>query len=250
MIEDLHSHTGYSFCGKDDPQQVVDAAIAGGIEVLGISDHNHGVGYRNLEAFLRNEPPPENYQQNLNEYYHCFDELRRKNREKITLLRGIELCTHTDNQGALPAGMDVSFFDYCLVENLDAPNSITHGDLFAFAQRCGCKTGVAHTDLFAFIHSLGQDPLNYFSAMAQQGIFWELNVSYDSIHNFHEHAYVKAFFADEQQQEIVRRSGVELSVGFDGHRCAEYRADRVRETCARLEELGIPLAFSKGLPAD
>ena len=44
MIQDLHSHTYYSFCGADTPEAVVETAIAGGIELLGITDHSHGVG--------------------------------------------------------------------------------------------------------------------------------------------------------------------------------------------------------------
>ena len=47
MIQDLHSHTYYSFCGADTPEEVVEAAINGGIELLGITDHNYG---------LRNHP--------------------------------------------------------------------------------------------------------------------------------------------------------------------------------------------------
>ena len=34
MIQDLHSHTYYSFCGADTPEQVVETAIAGGIELV------------------------------------------------------------------------------------------------------------------------------------------------------------------------------------------------------------------------
>ena len=49
MIQDLHSHTYYSFCGKDTPEAIVEAAIAGGIEVFGISDHNYGIGYARLD---------------------------------------------------------------------------------------------------------------------------------------------------------------------------------------------------------
>ena len=44
MIQDLHSHTYYSFCGKDSPETIVEAAITGGIELFGICDHNHGIG--------------------------------------------------------------------------------------------------------------------------------------------------------------------------------------------------------------
>lgn len=46
MIQDLHSHTRYSNCGRDEPALVVEAAIQGGIELLGISDHNYGIGDR------------------------------------------------------------------------------------------------------------------------------------------------------------------------------------------------------------
>ena len=32
MIQDLHSHTRYSNCGRDEPALVVEAAIQGGID--------------------------------------------------------------------------------------------------------------------------------------------------------------------------------------------------------------------------
>ena len=51
MIQDLHAHTYYSFCGADTPEQVVETAIAGGIEMLGITDHNYGIGYGIKLAF-------------------------------------------------------------------------------------------------------------------------------------------------------------------------------------------------------
>ena len=49
MYMDIHSHTYYSKCGKDDPHAVIDAAIAGGIEVFGLSDHNYGILDRKRE---------------------------------------------------------------------------------------------------------------------------------------------------------------------------------------------------------
>jgi hypothetical protein len=51
------------------------------------------------------------------------------------------------------------------------------------------------------------------------------------------------FFESEEQQDIIRRSGVRVSIGFDGHRCAEYLPNRIREYCEKLHDLGIPLAF-------
>lgn len=63
MIQDLHSHTYYSFCGKDTPEAIVEAAIAGGIELFGISDHSQGVGYSRFDVYkLPNEVLPSQYE--------------------------------------------------------------------------------------------------------------------------------------------------------------------------------------------
>jgi hypothetical protein len=105
--------------------------------------------------------------------------------------------------------------------------------------------GIAHTDMFAFVEKIGEDPLEYFSKMAEAGIFWEMNVSFDSIHNYREHEYVKEFFANGEQQKIVRDSGVRLSVGFDGHRVEDYLPERVRAACEKIESIGIRLAFDE-----
>ena len=247
MIQDLHSHTYYSFCGKDEPCEVVEAAIAGGIELLGICDHSYGIGNARKDVNRYENPElGQDYYRTLTRYFDHISLVREKYADRIRILRGIEVATHTMRlRVALPASADISYFDYCLIESLADESSITGGDLFSFAERCGCPAGVAHTDLFAHIAHLGERPEDYFRRMAERGIFWELNVNYDSIHHFHEHEYVKRFFADEEQQAIVRESGVRLSVGFDGHRIGEYRPERVREACARVAALGIKLAFEE-----
>ena len=81
--------------------------------------------------------------------------------------------------------------------------------------------------------------------MAEQNIFWEMNVSYDSIHKYREHEYMLEFFKNEEQQAIVRESGVRLSIGFDGHRVEDYQPKRIAEYCRRVTEMGIKLAFEK-----
>ena len=140
-------------------------------------------------------------------------------------------------------GVDVSFFDYCLIENLDHAETDTDGDIFTYAKRCGCPVGVAHTDLFAHAEGLGIAPYDYFSRMAEENIFWEMNVSYDSTHHYREHPYMLEFFKNPEQQAIVRESGVRLSVGFDGHRCNEYKPERVADYCRKIEKMGIKMAF-------
>lgn len=251
MRQDLHSHTYYSFCGEDKPETIIEAAIAGGIELFGISDHAHGVGHGRKEVYhaAQDGVTFTDYGKTLVRYYDHISLLKQKYAGRIKILSGIEINTQRSiPKAALPEGVDVSFFDYCLIEHLDHQDSLTDGDIFSFAKRCGCRvTGIAHTDLFAHIAHLGVDPLDYFKRMADENIFWEMNVSYDKIHDYREHTYVKCFLEDEAQQEIVRQSGVRLSVGFDGHRVEDYRPDRVVDCCDALKALGLPLVFEESL---
>ena len=247
MIQDLHSHTYYSFCGKDSPSAIVEAAINGGIELFGICDHNYGVGFGEWSAY---EAPidmvPNRYDPlALRRYYEHISSLKEKYSADIRILCGIEVATDSSRiKAPLPDDADVSFFDYCLIESLARDDSTTKGDLFAYAKRCGCaNVGIAHTDMFSFISSLGEDPYRYFKRMAEADIFWEMNVSYDSIHGYREHKYMLEFFKNEEQQAIVRESGVRLSVGFDGHRVEDYLPMRVVDYCKRITSLGIKLAF-------
>ena len=249
MIQDLHSHTYYSFCGKDSPEAIVEAAIAGGIELFGICDHNHGINFGRFDALIAPETviPNTSSAVSLRRYYDHINLIKEKYADRIRILRGIEVTAHLDMpKVALPADADISFFDYCLIENPDMENSIIKRDLFTFAERCGCPSvGVAHTDMFTFIEAIGEDPYRYFKRMAEQNIFWEMNVSYDSIHHYREHPYMLEFFRNEEQQAIVRESGVRLSVGFDGHRVEDYLPERVADYCRRVTEMGIKLAFEE-----
>ncbi len=245
MIQDLHAHTYYSFCSNDRPETVIERAIADGIQQLGICDHNYGVGCGRTEfCWDKGTQLNADYGKTLRRYYDHISLLKEKYARRINLLCGIEICTMQGKDSyALPWSADVSFFDFALVENLDDKTSITGGDVFAFAKRCGCPTGIAHTDLFSFISSIGEDPHRYFRKMAEEGIFWELNVNYDSLHSFKSHEYVTEFFKNKSQQEIVKKSGVKLSVGFDGHIAKEYKAQKVKTACQLLQGMGIPLVF-------
>ena len=245
MIQDLHAHTYYSFCSKDKPEKVIETAIMGGIDMLGICDHNYGVGCARTElCYNRGSGIDDNYEGTLQRYYDHLVLLREKYRNKIKIMCGIELCTNiTKDAYAFPKNADISFFDFCLVENLDSPRSYLKGDIFSFAKRCGCPTGIAHTDMFAFIQKQGEDPYRYFRKMAEHGIFWEMNVNLDSLHSFKSHDYVTEFFKNKQQQEIVKKSGVRLSVGFDGHIAKEYKASRVQTACSLIKDMGIHLVF-------
>lgn len=251
MLEDLHSHTYYSFCGGDSPEAVVEAAIKGGLDVIGITDHNYGISWQRIDVFqcgnVNNLRDADGYR-TYRRYYDHINLVREKYQDKIKVLRGIEICTLKNDTNhallSLPDSADVSYFDYCLIENLDSSESITGGDVVKFRERLGIPyVGIAHTDMFAFVQARGLDPLTYFKTLAENNIFWEMNVSYDSVHKYREHAYFKRFFEDETQQRIIRESGIRLSVGFDGHYLPDYLPERVKEYCRKITEMGIKLQF-------
>ena len=245
MIQDLHAHTYYSFDSNDKPETVIEKAILGGIQQLGISDHNFGVGCARTDFCYDQGPRRDaDYGQTLIRYYDHMKLLKEKYRNKIKLLCGLEISTLISADSyALPENTDVSFFDFCLVENLDNPRSFLKGDIFSFAKQCRCPVGIAHTDLFAFIESLGEEPYRYLRKMAEMGIFWELNVNYDSLHSFKTHAYVTEFFKNKQQQELIKKSGVRVSVGYDCHNAKEYKPERIKSACRALQNMGIHLVF-------
>ena len=243
MIQDLHSHTYYSFCGKDSPEKVIETAINGGIELLGFTDHSYGI-VMSRQSSNDNKHRLNDFQRALNAYVDHITLLKEKYASQITIKCGIELATKNESH-ILPEGVDLSRFDFCLIESAYEPDSICE-DLFKFADSCRCPViGIAHTDLPSFLESNKIDKLEYFSKMAQMGIFWELNVNYDSIHKFHEHKYVYDFFENENLQDVVRRSGMKLSIGFDGHKVEDYLPQRVYDACQRITELKIPLIFEE-----
>ncbi len=219
-VSDLHTHTYYSWCGKDRPQDIVEMAIQNGLSSVGITDHAHGVGDRIVE------------------YAHQIRMLARKNQDRIRVLCGIEIAT-------LPHRFDehitekLGELDFCLIEHITDPASRIGKDLLDFCKRAGIPCGIAHTDLFAYCDMYGYEPLEYFSALANAGVFWEINVNYDSVHHYRRHAYVSDLMNDPEKLEIVRKSGLLLSVGSDCHRAGEYNAKAVYDAYAFLREYGL-----------
>ena len=221
IISDIHSHTYYSACGKDAPDTVIETAVKGGIEVFGICDHHYGIGER------------------INEYKDELFDCRKRFKDDIKLLVGIEIATvpfHPFTKYEYTKDLD-----YCLVEHIDLPDSTVGTDIFDYPSKVYCSVGIAHTDLFALARKWGMTPLSLFCKLADAGIFWEMNVNYDRIHGYREHPYVLEFYKNEEQQNTVRDSGIKISVGFDGHRYEDYDPERVKRMCAFLNEKNIAL---------
>ena len=242
MIQDLHSHTYYSYCGKDSPEAVIKNAIANGIELMGISDHYYGVVMnRPGVPYDSDEHRIITHNNALKRYFEHIKVLADKYKDYIEVWCGIEITTVDKGFTMLPDGVDVSMFDYCLIENFQLQESAID-DVLAFAVRCACKkTGLAHVDLLAYLISKGLDIDEFFGKMKKQNIFWELNVNCDSKHNYREHQYVKDFFENDALLDAVKKSGIKMSVGFDGHRLEDYDVNRVVTACKRLEALSIPM---------
>ena len=105
MIQDLHSHTYYSFCGKDSPETIVEAAINGGIELFGICDHCHGVGFGSWAAYAAPEDiVPNKYNKfALQKYFEHLSLVKEKYADKLTVMRGIEITAHLNTPKIAPA---------------------------------------------------------------------------------------------------------------------------------------------------
>lgn len=242
MIQDLHSHTYYSFCGKDSPESVIETAIDNGIELLGICDHNYGIGLqRDGTVFSDSFTRLHDYQRALDAYCSHINLLAEKYKKQIRIATGIEIATIDKEHMLLPKEISLSGFDYCLIEHITNPETLVN-DLFQFVKQISCsRVGIAHTDLFQYIRDTNQKPLDFFTKMAEYNIFWELNVNFDSIHGYREHEYVYKTLNDPALVEILKASKVKLSVGFDGHKIEDYNAKRVIDCCEMITSLGLPL---------
>ena len=221
QIMDIHSHTRYSDCGIDEPRVIVEAALSGGITQFGISDHNYGMGDR------------------FEEYKSEIYALREEYAGRIRVLAGIEIASCRGYDELHPERL--TGLDYCLFEHLDDPGTVVGMDVLTYRHRFPGKFGIAHTDLFRLAQSKGIDAVEFLRLFAENDIFWEMNVNYDSIHGWLEYPYVLRILKDERQQQIIRESGIRLSVGFDGHRVRDYNPQRVISMNAFLKEASIPV---------
>ena len=205
---DLHSHSYYSRCGKDSPKKLIEKAIECGISTIGITDHAHGIGGR------------------LDSYKWELRDIANVYRDKIRVMCGVEIATLPNNfDFTLP--QKLCGFDYCLIEHITDPESCVGKNLIEYCRSVPVPCGIAHTDLFEYCAIHGYDPEDYFKQLADDNIFWELNVNYDSIHKYRVHSYVVDFINSPEKIDAVKRSGLKISIGFDSHRCEEYYAPAV-----------------------
>jgi len=221
-VFDIHSHTYYSGCGRDNPNDLIKTAIQNGISAFGICDHNYGIGERKVEYLKEMRAMADVY------------------KDRIKLYCGIEIATFP-HQYDIKDSEEIKNFDYCLIEHLTDERSIVKENIFEFCKNLGILCGIAHTDLFQYCDMYEFEYKDFFTKMAQNNIFWEMNVTYDSIHKYKEHQYVLDFMKDNEKQNIIKEAGVYVSIGLDSHRCEDYDGYKAHQMYDFLVENNIKM---------
>lgn len=208
---DLHNHTKFSYDGSNTPEEIIENAINNGIDVIGITDHQFTIG------------------DNLPVYYEYIQHCKIKYADKIKVLCGLEIGTRLAPPQALPKA--TKLFDYVLFESLDDTRAMDFYEFLEWRKQFSCKAGLAHTDIFLLGERYGLDIIK---VMRDNNIFWELNTSGNYL-------YYYDFLTNSKKQQIIKESGISVSVGSDTHYIAEYRKKQIRRANELLQELNIPL---------
>ena len=118
MLTDLHNHTTYSYDGSNTPEEVVENALAHGVDTVGITDHQFSLGDR------------------IDEYYSHLCRLKRQYAGRIKVLVGLEIGTRPEPRDLLA---DAAFnFDYVLFECLDDPRAMDWYEFLEWRRLFGC----------------------------------------------------------------------------------------------------------------
>ena len=211
---DLHNHTIFSYDGSNSCEEIIENAINNNISVIGITDHQFSL-------------------QNIDEYIEKVNECKEKYKDKITVKCGLEI-------GLRPKpGNLVSFntkgLDYCLFESLDSDNSITM-DLYEFLEWTrlfNMPKGLAHTDIFKLSDKYHTDMIKL---MKQYDIFWEINTSGN-------YPYYYDFITSFNKQQIIKKSGISISIGSDTHYIRDLNISKLRSCHTLINKLGNPIIF-------
>ncbi len=211
MLIDLHNHTTYSYDGSNTPEEVVENAIAHGVETVGITDHQFSIGDR------------------ISEYYSHLCRIRRQYAGRIKVLVGLEIGTRPEPRDLLA---DAAYdFDYVLFECLDDKRAMDWYEFLEWRRLFSCPAGLAHTDIFALGERYG---LDMFAELRRAELFWEINTSGN-------YPYYYDLLTNTDKQNMVSRSGITISVGSDTHWIGEYRFAQLKRANELAVRLGNPI---------
>lgn len=212
-IIDLHNHTNFSYDGISGINTLVENAIAYGVDILGITDHEFSIGNK------------------IHEYIEAVSEAKERYRGRITLLLGLEIGTRPK-----PDSFDTQItrkLDFCLFESLDDYRSMDFNEFLLWRKNFCCPQGLAHTDIFKLSKTYNTDIL---SLLKRENIFWEINFSGN-------YNYYFDIISNKEKQEAVKKSGIQLSVGSDTHWVGDFDKKRLVQTNEFVRGLKNPLAL-------
>lgn len=222
-IQDLHCHTLYSMDSNTEPEALIKLAVDAGIEVLAFTDHNYWI------------------EKVIPEYQARISKLREKYSSDIKIVCGVEVASAPIKRNSFPKKLEG--FEFVLLEHLGYNGGFTVDELLNYRDTVvkNARASIAHTDIFAFANKEGIEPFKLLCMLRDEDIAWELNVNLDNIHGGKPHSYVEEFFSNSEQQQIVKESGISVTVGFDNHIIEDYKPKRVADACNLLAELNISL---------
>lgn len=215
IISDLHNHTLFSYDGSNSVEEIIENAIAKGIDIVGITDHQFSIGG------------------NIHQYIEKVNECKEKYKNKIIVKCGIEIGLRPKPNNLI--AVNKAGLDYCLFECLDSDNSLTM-DLYEFLEWTrlfDIPKGLAHTDIFRLSEKYCTDMIKL---MKKYNIFWEINTSGN-------YAYYYDFITSYQKQQLIKKSGITVSIGSDTHNTRELNISKVRSAHALISSLGNPIIF-------
>ena len=213
ILADLHNHTTYSYDGQNSCEEIIKNAIANGIKVVGISDHQFSVRSK------------------IDEYIRELKELKLSYRHLIDVKCGIEIGTRPAPDDLLLSKLNQ--LDYCLFESLDDKRAM---DLYEFEQwisMINIPKGLAHTDIFSLEERYGVDMIEF---MKKNKLFWEINTSGN-------YTYYYDFLTNRQKQQRISNSKITLSVGSDTHWTKDFNISKLKSAHALIYQLENPIIF-------
>ncbi len=214
FITDLHNHTLYSYDGVNTPFEIVENAMANGVDVVGISDHQFSIC------------------EGLYEYINEINSLKEEFSGRIKVLCGLEIGTRPMPNDFIKSESDK--LDYCLFESLDSTRAMDFYEFMEWRRRFKCPVGLAHTDVFLLSERYGMDVLSY---MREADVFWELNTSGN-------YNYYYDFLTNPEKQKRIARSGIKMSIGSDTHNISVYDASRLKRATNFVSNLGVEILFA------
>ncbi len=213
-LTDLHNHTTFSYDGQNSCEEIIENALSKGIEVIGICDHQYSLG------------------SDIGKYIRKVNECKRKYKNKIEVLCGLEIGTRPEPRDLVMSS--IKDIDYCLFECLDSPIAMDFYEFMEWVKLFDMPKGFAHTDIFSLSERYGIDIIKI---MRENNIFWEINTSGN-------YNYYYDFITNIEKQEIIKKSGLTLSVGSDTHWIKDLNVNKLKSCQDLIKKLGNPIIFS------